>query len=616
MNTRYNPFLFKKIFSLIIFLMGMHSSLYAQMDQSILTPEFLEGLPPSVRDQISGKNKAQQEEELELLFRTDTSIQNNKKILENLKKQIVEMEARINPDIANKKLARFGDTFFSSLQSSFMPINIPNMIGEYIVDVGDTFNLILTGMAQGTHEIMVQRDGSLILPEIGKVYVAGNTLENVEKIVTEYVNNSSLGVTTFLNLSKVRDMQILLLGGVQSPGIYTLSGGSNVLGAINVAGGISPNGSYRKIDVRRNGEIIESIDLYDTFVFGESPFKASMRSGDIIFIHPVSFQVPVTGGVNNPSIYEVVPGETLSQILTFAGGFDESFAGHSYLNVNRFDLQNQILLDIDVTKSADLTLQPRDSILVPSYRNAYDTSRMVSIDGMVERPGKYFITENEKLSSLIERAGGYKDGAYIYGSALFREEALQKERLYAQLNYSDTVNYIVSNIGKPNININSSAIDLLAEELRSRNYTGRIITEFSYNKINADPSLDTRLQDQDKIYIPPLQKVVYLFGEFKNPSNVSYDSNLSIADYIELVGGVEESAFTEVLIIDPDGKTHIYNTNNLFAFQSLSTDIYPGSIIYAPRNIGKIGGITYAASLAPVLSSLAISLASLNSINN
>ncbi|MDB4042743.1 SLBB domain-containing protein [Gammaproteobacteria bacterium] len=605
-----------KSLPLSLFLILSYVPVSAQMDQSILTPEFLEGLPASVRDQIAGKNQAKQEEELEILLRSDTSIQSNKKILEALKKQIIELESRIKPKGANKDLSRFGDVFFSSLQSSFMPINVPNMIGEYIVDVGDTFNLILTGMAQGTYEIMVQRDGSLILPEIGKVYVAGNTLENVDKIVTEYVNSSSLGVTTFLNLSKVRDMQILMLGGVDSPGIYTLSGGSNVLGALNVAGGIASNGSYRKIDVKRDGEVIESMDLYDTFVFGKSPFQSSLRSGDIIFVHPISFQVPITGGVNNPAIYEILRGETLSEALIYAGGFNESFVGHSYLNINRFNLETQTMLDVDVTGSSDLLLEPRDSILVPSYKNVYDFSRMVTIEGMVERPGTYFISENEKLSSLINRAGGYKSGAYIYGSALFREEALKKEKLYAQLNYSDTINYIVSNIGKPNISINSSAIDLLAEELRSRNYTGRIITEFSMNKIDSSPSLDTRLEHQDKIFIPSMQKVVYLFGEFKNPSNVLFDSSLNVSDYIDMVGGVEESAFNELLIIDPDGKTHIYNRKNIFAFQSMRADIYPGSIIYAPRDIGKLGGITYASSLAPILSSLAISLASLNSINN
>ena len=95
-----------------------------------------------------------------------------------------------------------------------------------------------------------------------------------------------------------------------------------------------------------------------------------------------------------------------------------------------------------------------------------------------------------------------------------------------------------------------------------------------------------------------------------------YNSSLSISDYIEMVGGVEESAFDEILIIDPDGRTHIYNQKNIFAFKSLNTEIYPGSIIYAPRDIGKLGGLTYASSLAPILSSLAISLASLNSISD
>ena len=93
-----------------------------------------------------------------------------------------------------------------------------------------------------------------------------------------------------------------------------------------------------------------------------------------------------------------------------------------------------------------------------------------------------------------------------------------------------------------------------------------------------------------------------------------FDSELKIQDYIELVGGLKKSSFNQLVIIDPNGKTHIYSTKLLGKLKNI--EIYPGSIIYAPRNIGKLSGITYASALSPILSSLAISLASLNSISD
>jgi protein involved in polysaccharide export with SLBB domain len=121
------------------------------------------------------------------------------------------------------------------------------------------------------------------------------------------------------------------------------------------------------------------------------------------------------------------------------------------------------------------------------------------------------------------------------------------------------------------------------------------------------------LKHKDRIVIPPLEKVVYLFGDFKKPANLSYNPNLGIEEYIKDAGGLNDSAQKEIIVIDPSGASNVY-TKALFA--SSNVEIYPGSIIYAPRDIGKIEGIRYAATISPILSSLAISLASLNSISD
>ena len=160
-----------------------------------------------------------------------------------------------------------------------------------------------------------------------------------------------------------------MMGGVYAPGIYTLSGGSSILAALNVAGGISPEGSYRKVDHRRSGKTINSIDLYDILIHGQNPFKGSLRSGDSIIVHPSSFLVPVSGGVSFEAIYEALPGESASDLISYAGDFSESFAGYESISIKRADLVSQEIIDIPLEGLKDFKLKPRDVILVPSFLN-------------------------------------------------------------------------------------------------------------------------------------------------------------------------------------------------------------------------------------------------------
>ena len=614
-NIQCNKFFVMKFCILFLF-SSLAFSQDAFQPNTIVDKEFLEGLPPSLRGEFEDSNSTEKEEELEQLFRADTTLEKNKIILQKLKDQIEILENRLDDEDSSNpsKLERFGERFFSTIQSSFMPVNVPNLGSNYVVDVGDQFRLLLTGKVKEDYDLMVQRDGSITIPKLGKIVVSGKSLSQVESDVSTFIEASLMGTSHFLTLTKIRDIQVLLLGGIVSPGIFTISGGSNLLGAINVAGGISKNGSYRKIELRRDGQTIETLDLYDILVYGNYQSGAALRSGDTIFIHPIAFQVPVTGGVNLPGIFEALPTETAGQIISYAGGLSEGFVGHRNIYVNRIGLNENSLLNVPFTDIDEFVLRPRDSIIVPNYRNILEPIKEVEISGMVARPGKYSIFEGETLSDIVQKAGGYKDGAYIYGGALFREEAIEMEKKFAQLNYSDTVNYLISNIGKPNTNINPAALDFLAEELRSRRYSGRIVTNFDVNKADLDPIHDITLQANDSIVIPPLARVVYLFGDFKNPSNLNYNPAFNIKDYLKLAGGLNDSSQKEIIVIDPDGKTSIYNTSLFSSMKSV--DIYPGSIIYAPRDIGQLSGVVYAATVSPILSSLAISLASLNSIKD
>ena len=601
------------IFTLFLFLVST-ISLYSQ-NLTNLSDEFLEGLPPSVREQIEVQNEVDAEKELEDLFQSETSIEKNKVILQKLKDQLIALEKRFDDqDSTSSGIDRFGEAFFTTIQSSFMPVNVPNISSDYLVDVGDEFNLLLTGKLADELELTVQRDGSILIPELGKIYIAGKSLNDSEKLVQSFIESKTVGVDSYLTLVEMRDVQVLMIGGVETVGIFTLPGGSNFLSALNAAGGISEAGSFRRIEHKRDGEILNVYDLYDIFVNAKFEFSTTLRTGDIIFVQPKSFEVPVTGGVAYPAIFEIIDGETVNDVINFAGGFSEGHSGFEYVEIKRHDLDSQNEGTINLINLMTVNLKPRDSIRVPSYKTAILGINRVEITGFVNRPGVYYLNERETLFDLVNKAGGYRDGAYVYGAALFREDAVEKEKRFAQLNYSETINYIVSNIGRSNANIGREVLDFLAEELRSKLYTGRIITDFSINKIQ-DSEHDIVLFHNDRIIVPSLQKVVYMFGEFQLPTTLKYSNEMNLMDYIKSAGGLKDSAYKELVVIDPDGTANNYVVSK-FSLLPRNIPIYPGTIVYAPKDVGKLDGIQYASTVSPILSSLALTIASLNSISD
>ena len=252
----------------ILLLTGIVSlNLYSQVNTSLLSEEFLEGLPPSVREEIDIKNQVNDEKEIEDLFRSETSLEKNKIILNKLRDQLVALEKRFSDsDTKNiQALERFGSSFFKTIQSSFMPINIPNLSGEYILDVGDQLNIILSGDSRSVVESLeIQRDGSILIPKYGKVSLVGLSLNQAEKAVSEYFLTKAPSVEPAIQLSRLRDVQILILGNIVSPGIYTMSAGSNVLSALNVAGGINEKVLTEELNIKEMDKL-SMLLIYMTF---------------------------------------------------------------------------------------------------------------------------------------------------------------------------------------------------------------------------------------------------------------------------------------------------------------------------------------------------------------
>ena len=550
---------------------------------------YLESLPEDIRQDVLDKMTEKEVEEKPAYRRPSTMI--NK------------------PN--DKGSIRFGARIFDMMQTSFMPINEPNFDSTYTIDFGDTLDLQLIGQINSIEELSVKRDGSINIPEIGKVFVSGLSLESAYSIIKNKISNAYIGTEAFVSLSNIRDIQILITGNAYNPGIYTLNGNSNLLHALSMAGGIDEDGSYRKIDLIRDDRVVSSIDLYDIFIEGKSGFGQRLRSGDSILIRPAGNLATISGAVKRPGTYELKSGETLLNLFNYGNGYNSS-ANESTLRIERLVKEDVNFIKIsDLNELSTIEPLPGDRLNVRSY-----IRKKVKITGAVITPGTYIISKGETLSTLIKKAEGYNDDAYPFAGILNNKKTLLINEDAVEKLYTSFVQKLIT---KGDALFASESLPFILEELKKSSISGRVKAEFDIDVIRANPVLDTALSDGDEIIIPILTQQVYIYGEVNNPGTLRYAAGKKINTYLNASGGLLESAdINNLFIIHPNGEINRLSNKRLSLLNNRSNDIlvYPGSVIYVPRTIAGRDPSMVAAIWAPIVSALALSITSLSVLDN
>ena len=455
--------------------------------------------------------------------------------------------------------SRFGAQIFDMMQTSFMPINEPNFDSSYILDFGDTLEIQLIGQKNWIEKLSIKRDGSINIPEIGKVSVAGLSLDAVSSLIKNKIANAYLGTEAFVTLVNIRDIQVLIAGNAYNPGLYTLNGNSNLLHALSMAGGIDEKGSYRHIELIRDNTVINTIDLYDIFIHGKSGFGQRLRSGDSILIKPSNDLITLSGAFERPGVYELTSDENYSDLLAYGNGFSVS-ADIDTLRVHRLNKDEVEFLYISDVKDLS-SMQPvsGDRLNVSPY-----VRKSVTISGAVNTPGKYLISKGETLSSLIEKAEGYRDDAYPFGGVLNNKRAAVINASAVDKLYTS---YIQKLISKGDELFASESLPFILEELKKSTISGRIMAEFDVDVIKAKPELDTNLEDGDSVIIPTNTQQIYIFGEVSNPGAVRYKPGQSIQDYLLSSGGFLESADnTNIFVVHPNGELNRLQSTSKLSF--------------------------------------------------
>ena len=572
-----------KKFLIPVFLIASIAISSQELDEA-----YLESLPDSVRDDVL-QTIDQREKIDKPVYRRQSSM---------IDKESVSSD-------------RFGDKIFDMMQSSFMPINEPNIDSSYTLDFGDTLEIQLIGQKNFIEELSIKRDGSINIPEMGKIFVSGLSLGEANKLIKSKVANVYIGTEAFITLVNIRDIQVIVTGNAFNPGIYTLNGNSNVLHALSMAGGVDENGSYRQIDLIRNNKVINTIDLYEIFINGNSSFGPRLQSGDTILVRPFLKVVSISGAVKRPGVYELKENNNFADLLKYANGFSDN-ADMDTFRLERPHKNEINLIEIDnLDQLKSFTPKSADSLYIRAYER-----RSIEILGAVFSPGKYLLSKDETLYSLINKANGYTANAYPFGGVLINEKALELNEIAAEKLYRS---YIQKLITKGDALFASESLPFILNELKEAQISGRVIAEFDLNVIQADRNLDTTLNDGDQILIPIKTEQVYIFGEVNQPGATRYKPNQSLSQYISNSGGLLESSdINNIFFVYPNGEVQRSKKGSkLLALNSRSNDvlIYPGTVIYVPRKVQQTELSLIASIWAPIISSAATSITALTVLN-
>ncbi len=457
--------------------------------------------------------------------------------------QQLQLEAEVRAQIAEdegreqeKELKRFGLDLFDQEVSTFAPVDDMPAPDGYRVGPGDTINVYLYGNEEVDVALAVSRDGQLILPRLGPISVTGLTFEEVRELIIAKVSAQLVGTEAVVSMGKLRSINVFLAGDVVAPGSYSVSGLSTVLQVLFSGGGVTDIGSLRQIQVKRRGKVVEELDAYDILLRGDTSGDIRLASGDTVFVPTVDRLVTIDGEVKRPAIYEVLPSETLGNLLEMAGGLNASGYAKS-ASIRRFESgrSSTTRVQFDLTDRKDLNALLFDGDLLKVDSIKEEVSNQVLLRGAVARPGGYEWYEGQRISDLI---GSVEED-------LLTETDLSTGLLVRRTGRGLEIETLAFDLGEVFESLGSAA-DL---ELRAKDevlvFALPYLNESQQNLVDDRTDIVSevvsRLEAQAKN--PSSTQIVEIAGDVRLPGKYPLLENRNIDALIRLAGGFENSAY-------------------------------------------------------------------------
>jgi polysaccharide biosynthesis/export protein len=318
-------------------------------------------------------------------------------------------------------LKPFGYDLFSAQGSNFVSSWSGPVPADYVVGPGDEFSVQLFGSQNRTLKLVVNRDGRIAFPELGPIEVGGRKFSDVQAEIESRISRQMIGVHTSLTIGTVRSIGIFVVGEVKTPGSYTVSGLSTMTTALFASGGVKPIGSLRDIQLKRAGQTVRHLDLYDLLMRGDTSNDAHLLPGDVVFVPPEAATVTVAGEVRRPAIYELKGVTTVRGLVDMAGGFSPN-ADTENAALDRIDeKQRRIAVDVAFNdKDLNMPLRNGDVLHISKLRPTLDSG--VVLEGQVFRPGAFAWYQGIRLSDVIGSVDELKPDADQHYVMIRREQ--------------------------------------------------------------------------------------------------------------------------------------------------------------------------------------------------
>ncbi len=299
------------------------------------------------------------------------------------------------------ELKPFGHDIFSGTPKTFMPATDIPVPPDYVVGPGDIVMLQMYGKDSAEHELMITREGMLPFPGIGPIPVAGKKFSQMQKELQERARRQLIGTRVSVSLGRLRAIRVFVLGEVERPGSYTVSGLATLTNALLASGGIKRHGSLRNVQLKRGGQTIANMDAYDLLLRGDNQADARVMAGDVIFVPPAGPTVGVGGRVRRPAIYELKNEKTMSDVLQLAGGLLVD-ADTGAVQVERVTpTRTRAVEGGDLDDPAVRDMPVRDGDIVRIYPIQKRLDEAVTVEGHVARPGSRAWRSGMRLTDAL-----------------------------------------------------------------------------------------------------------------------------------------------------------------------------------------------------------------------
>jgi protein involved in polysaccharide export with SLBB domain len=412
---------------------------------------------------------------------------------------------------------------------------------DYIVGPGDTLDIQLYGNEPSSYELTVERDGRINFPKLGPIMVSGMTFDAARTVIEQHVAKQLIGTHVSVTMEDLRSIRVFVLGEAQKPGSYTVSGLSTMTNALFVSGGVKKIGSLRNIQLKRDGRLVTTLDLYDLLLRGNTSGDRQLLPGDVIFIPPIGDTVSVYGSVRRPAIYELKTEKTAAQAIDIAGGLlpDADAKDAQLERILPSSLRQMHNIDLSSALGRSTTLGNGDKLRVPEIRPTLENS--VKLSGYVFRPGAFEYHPGLRLTDVLNTFDELKPEADIHYIMIRRviPPELKVEVISADLKHA--------------LAGRGTAAD---PELRPRD-------EIMVFNLTANRSriLEPIIRDLELQATPDKpEQVVSIDGRVKAPGKYPLEPTMHVSDLIRAGGSLEDAAYrgqaelTRYAIVDGDAR--------------------------------------------------------------